>query len=563
MRRLLLLASLGVLALFPSINTASRESDTARITTYAAQFDLAADGDLASTETIDVEMPTGKRGIFKIFDTADPRRNVDHPVSGIAVQRDVTDEPFTVVDSAKGAKSIRIGDAGVYLDPGNHRYVISSSTVDVLERGSGELDGQTVWWWDVVGAGWQMPMGAVEVQATLPAEPTSAECVMADTTPCTVKVEGATLRVNTESLDPFTPVTVRVAFDPADVPLPPADHSGLITLILSIVAALLGIGLGFLARRAVHEDPPGFPVLFEPPFMVPPALGVRVLDERDSPNALQATLFDLAERGTLRLQGDDSSWTIELIEDPSATALHPIESVLLTSLRLYSPGDVFVVEKSIDSGERLSTATSAIGTATTGTAREYLANSGVGSLARVMAALATVLVVAAAAMKVFWALQVPWPIVALAAGYALVTAGAVSGAGASTRRTPEGRDLWSRTGGFARFLATDSSEARFDAAAHLDWYPRYLAWAVALGVADKWAERYEAQGVSIPEVPWLLWAGTGRFSANSMSSMTSSFDSMISNASSAYAASQASSSSGGGGGFSGGSGGGGGGGGSW
>jgi uncharacterized membrane protein len=131
-------------------------------------------------------------------------------------------------------------------------------------------------------------------------------------------------------------------------------------------------------------------------------------------------------------------------------------------------------------------------------------------------------------------------------------------------RTPEGRDLWSRTGGFARFLTTDSSESRFDAAAHLDWYPRYLAWAVALGSADEWARRYEAQGVEVPDVPWVVWTGTGtRFHAGAMNR---SFDGAIASATSAYAAAEAaraSASGGGGGGFSGGSGGGGGGGGSW
>jgi uncharacterized membrane protein len=96
----------------------------------------------------------------------------------------------------------------------------------------------------------------------------------------------------------------------------------------------------------------------------------------------------------------------------------------------------------------------------------------------------------------------------------------------------------------------------------MDWYPRYLAWAVALGSADEWAGRYEAQGVTVPDVPWIVWTGSGtRFSAGSMSR---SFDGAIASASAAYAASQAAqASSSGGGGFSGGSGGGGGGGGSW
>jgi uncharacterized membrane protein len=143
--------------------------------------------------------------------------------------------------------------------------------------------------------------------------------------------------------------------------------------------------------------------------------------------------------------------------------------------------------------------------------------------------------------------------------FALIALGLMFDPGVLTKRTEAGREVWSRTGGFARFITTDSSESRFEAAKHLDWYPKYLPWAVALGSAEAWAQRYEAQGLALPAVPWILWAGTGR--NYSMNDMNASFNSAIVGASAAYAASQAS--SGGGGGFSGGSGGGGGGGGSW
>ena len=157
---------------------------------------------------------------------------------------------------------------------------------------------------------------------------------------------------------------------------------------------------------------------------------------------------------------------------------------------------------------------------------------------------------------------VRWPLLVGAATFTVAIAGTMFGSGVATVRTVEGRDLWSRTGGFARFLTTDSSEERFDAVAHMDWYPRYLAWAVALGVGDEWARRYEAQGVEVPDVPWIIWTGTG--TCFSVGSMSRSFDGAISSATAAYAAAQAAkSSSSGGGGFSGGSGGGGGGGGSW
>ena len=74
--------------------------------------------------------------------------------------------------------------------------------------------------------------------------------------------------------------------------------------------------------------------------------------------------------------------------------------------------------------------------------------------------------------------------------------------GATTRRTPAGRELWSRAAGFRRLLATPSSEDRFDYAARQDLYIAYIPYAVAFGVADKWAAKYRAATNTEPPVPW-------------------------------------------------------------
>ena len=56
-------------------------------------------------------MPGGKHGIFRIFDTADPRRdNVSHPVTVASVERDSRPEPYTHSDATVGTDTIRIGD---------------------------------------------------------------------------------------------------------------------------------------------------------------------------------------------------------------------------------------------------------------------------------------------------------------------------------------------------------------------------------------------------------------------------------------------------------------------
>ena len=142
------------------------------------------------------------------------------------------------------------------------------------------------------------------------------------------------------------------------------------------------------------------------------------------------------------------------------------------------------------------------------------------------------------------------------------------GAGAATRRTSKGRELWSRVGGFYRLLSTTSAQERFDFAGRNDLYTAYLPWAVAFGCADTWAEKFRTETGTEPPVPeYFFGAGGASLSGSSIDSLVDSFDSSVSSAISSYEATQVSSSSGSsgfsGGGFSGGGGGGGGGGGSW
>jgi uncharacterized membrane protein len=288
-----------------------------------------------------------------------------------------------------------------------------------------------------------------------------------------------------------------------------------------------------------------------------------VLDERESSSDLQATLFDLAERGVLRLEGHDTRWTVHTLVDTSAVELHPAERAVLDAFDLRVAGSSFTVSRSTGAGEKIAAARRALRMQVNASARNHLHTSAAGVVAMVLGWAALASVIAMAGIYFFgetaW---VSWPLLVGAAVFAFIAMGMMFDVGVVTKRTAQGRDLWSRTGGFARFLTTESSESRFDAAAHRDWYPRYLAWAVALGAADAWAQRYEAQGVEIPEVPWMAWTGGGQTQHFSVPRMNSAFNSAIAGASAAYAASQ-SSSGGSGGGFSGGSGGGGGGGGSW
>lgn len=559
---LLALAAAAVgLFVDPITGSGDRSMDVASIESYTVDMTLERDGRLHATETIVVEYPVSRRGIFRIFDTADPRRDVSHPVEGLTVTRDGVAENWEWTDSATGTETARIGRADVYLTPGTYTYVLDWATRDVLEPSviSGVEDPDTtLWWWDVIGSGWQMPIGSVDATVHLPAEPTSVKCVMAQSTRCEPTTDGSVVRLTTGPLNPFEPVTMRVGFPSAEVP--PNEVPGENPILVAL-AGMIGAALALAGLRWTRERPPGFPVLFEPPAGVRPAVAVRVLDEKASDDELQATLFDLGDRGLLRISPSDRDWRVEVVADPDALRLEPWEVSLLNHLGLFAEGNVFVVSKSVDAGKRIHSAKEALGSGAKEAARPYLNPSVLGTLMRVLAWLALAGTVAMAGASLFGGADLPPALIVGVAAFAVCGSLSATDVGASSKRTDAGRDVWSRTGGFARFLATDSSESRFDAAAHLDWFPHYLPWAVALGVSREWAKRYEAQGVAPPEVGYLYGWGAGYGYGHSFNQFNSSFNSAISSASAAYAASQ--SSSGGGGGFSGGSGGGGGGGGSW
>jgi hypothetical protein len=555
--RAAIIAVVAAIAVLPPLSALTKTTDSAQISKFRVAMDLAADGTLVSRETIDVDMPYGKHGIFRIFDLKDPRRRgIDHPVSAVAVTRDGQPEPWVWEKESSRSRTAKIGSASVTLDAGMHRYVIDSRTETALEPGD---NGEAVWWWDVIGDGWQMTMDAATVTAKLPATPKSVQCVKGDSDPCTATVRNDVLRVDVGGLRTHTPVTLKVTFPVGALPTPPAGDSWLKAWWAAIFAGLLAAFAGGYLYSATRERPPGFPVLFEPPPGVSPALGAKLLYEDDSKNDLQATLYSLAERGVLRLEGDDKKWRIHVVSDPATGGLSAGDQAVLNKLGLDAVGDEFLISKTESAGQKITEAKSALQGAVSVEANPYLQSTGAGLASKVLGSLALAGVVGAAAAYFFGDVYLPWWLIIFTAVFAFITVGLLLDPAAGGKHTAEGIDLWSRTGGFARFLTTESSESRFDAAEHRDWYQRYLPWAVAFGAADAWAKRYESQGISTPEVPWILWTGSYGGS-RSFESMGSALTTSISSAVSTYEASQSSSS---GGGFSGGSGGGGGGGGSW
>ena len=545
------------------------------IRSYDADFTIDDNGDLHAVETLAVDFPGyGKHGIFRFFDEADPSaphaRRVPHDIS---VTRDGSPEPFEILSEKRGRfTNVKIGSADVLIDAGVHTYVIDYTIDGVLEPGTTGL--RTQLYWNLIPGGWLQSIDKAHLTVHLPVAASGVQCArgVGQSSGCTAQGDGTKqLTVDVESLAANTPVTVKVGLDMAtpdpgiSVPWsarfdPILGRSVVGVLVVLVLAVLAGL-FGAAQARRVKEKTPPYPLMYAPPDGIGPAQGAYILTERTDNRQYVASIMQAAEHGSIRLdRPDDKEWTVTDTQGPNGWA--GLDPVTQRVARLTGgPGLSFTASsKSVSAGEKLKAELSGFEAATRSWAKEagFMQSSGLGCLGGLMVIGGGLLALAIAGGNLF-----NMGIVALIPAALAGTAAPVLAAGASTKRTATGRDLWSRVGGFYRVLSTPSSQNRFDFSGRRELYTQYIPWAVAFDCAEDWAKKYRVETGEEPPVPAYFPGYGGAHGGNYTDQMVNSFSSTVDGAISAYNATQTSSSSGGGGGFSGGGGGGGGGGGSW
>jgi uncharacterized membrane protein YgcG len=556
-----------------SFSSSDTSGETSRIEDYAADFTVTTNGELDVVETLTVDFPISRHGIFRFFDTRDNPNGSHSRVipEHIHVSRDGESEDYSRESKSRGRYVVlKIGNAGTLLS-GSHVYRIEYTIPGALSKGT---DGaRTQFYWDLIPAGWQMPINQSHLTVHLPATAQDFRCAVGVGAAggCTADGEGTdTLTVLTGGLSPNTPVTVKVGLDiatpeantlPWSSRLDPILGRHPVALGIVLLIALLGALAGFVMSRSTHEKTPPFPLMYAPPDGIGPAQAAYILTEKVPDEAFVATMMYAAEKGAVQLSQDDKSWTIT--GTGAANAWGTVDGVTQLagqSLGVLDSGESFTAgPKSVAAGEKLKRVLSEFKANTKGWARTsgLMETSGLGGFGCFV-------------LLALWALTI-WlgafnplhmSVVALIPGAFAVFGLGIGTTGAGTRRTAAGRDLWSRVGGFRRILSTPSAVERFDFSGRKELYTAYLPWAVALDCADEWAKKYQVETGEEPPVPTYFAGYTGAHTSNYVNQMVNSFDSAVSSAISSYEATQTSSSSGGGG-FSGGGGGGGGGGGSW
>jgi len=545
-----------------------------KVNAFHSHIQIAADGWLTVTETIDVNVEGNqiKRGILRDFPT-DYRdrlgRSVTVPFQVVEVTRNTAAEPWSTARQANGV-SVRIGNANVMLPAGRHIYRIVYRTRFQV----GFFEAHDELYWNVNGNGWTFAMDAIGAEVALPtAVPAGLLKAEAYTGPFGARGRDYTAETRhggagfatTRRLGPGEGLTIVFMF-PKGVVTPPSFQQKFDRWLNDNVGEAVGaagllVFLAFLYWRwaAVGRDPregPPFP-RYEPPEGLGPA-GVRYLDRMDCDDRCFASaLLGLGQRGYLRIWKAGSAYRIERTGPKPAKWL---------------PGEQAVARLAPEKGVQEIGATY---DPEVQQARGLLYESlkqhwGDRLFSRNTASLVGGGAIGAAAILAMFLFNAVVPVI-IAAGIVVAVA-LWYAAKLLPAYTVEGRRLQDEVEGLRQYLSVaekDELAMQKRPPRTKEEFAKFLPYAVALGVEKTWADAFAkvlgAAGLAAATTAYYS-SGSGS-SPSSVGSFTDSIRDMgqtISSASTPPASSSGSSSSGGGssgggGGSSGGGGGGGGG----
>lgn len=139
------------------------------IHSFHAGISIAGDGELTVTESISVraEGREIRRGIYRDFplivEDADGRRH-EVGFDVLEVKRDGRPEKYRI-EKGSGIARVYIGDADVFLSPGDYDYQLTYRT----DRQIRYFDEYDELFWNVTGNAWIFPIGSASAEITLPA----------------------------------------------------------------------------------------------------------------------------------------------------------------------------------------------------------------------------------------------------------------------------------------------------------------------------------------------------------------------------------------------------------
>jgi hypothetical protein len=612
-----MLALLAWLAM-PSAAQAREE-----ILSFDSNIDVARDGTLEVREVIRVraEGENIRRGIYRDFPTvyqAHDGRTVVVGFAFVGATRDGNDEPWRIEPHDNGQR-IYLGSKSVELEHGEHTYELVYRT----DRQMGYLADHDEIYWNVTGNGWGFEIEHASATVHLPDDiPRDQVKLEAYTGPSGAKGkryvavlrDGAPHYETTHALDDHEGLTIVASWPKGFImpgvehpaPMNGPTHSAGYELARDAGQAPSHLGwspleamlehrlphdsrafwytlLGFLALICyyyfiwdrVGRDPPGRVIIpeYQPPADQSPASMRYVMQMSYDDECFGAAVLSLAVKGYLRIQQDSGilgfSKKFTLIKQADAAGRPPLtadEHVLLRGL--FSEGDTLVLENEnhrVVGGARTVHYACLKNLYSSGFFR---INGGwhlLGIVISIVVLVVAIILPGAGDDWPWWHLTTPlgWATAVMALG-GIVSNGVFGWL--LKAPTPKGQAAMDHIRGFKMYLeVAEGEELKRVNAPPPPMTPQlfesYLPAALALGVEQKWAERFAgALDVQAPNYQPAWYSGPG-FDARHLGAFSSQLGSSLNGAITASSTPPGSSAGSSGGGSSGGGGGGGGGGG--
>ena len=432
-------------------------------------------------------------------------------------------------------------------------------------------------YWNVTGNSWTMPIDSVHARVVLPDGVTPTRTAVYTGARGSIATDAKIERNSNEvdftllrGLYPYEGMTIGVGWPTGHISSRPSEGSERFAQVLQwfpLLIPLIVFVLAFKAWEKRGRDPEegSYVVRYEPVEGTSPAELGTLIDNCADMDDITATLVDLAVRGFIRIEevteshlfglSKSTDYIIRILRDGTQwTGLKPHEMRYLeklTELAQIGESEVKVSELRNKFYAALPKIRDAIYDSLV-SAGFYLERPDKVKAKWIGLAVLTAVVLIGITAVVVKTMFVMFSPIALVVAAVLSTLIMFVFAQIMPARTIAGARAREATLGFKEFLGRVDEERMKKMITSPAMFERFLPYAMAFGVADKWAKAFEDMYREPPQ--WYV-GGTGQFSASSFSH---SISDMSSAAASSMSSSPSSSGSGGGGSSGGGSGGGGG-----
>jgi uncharacterized membrane protein YgcG len=550
------------------------------IRSFRTAIEVRADASLRIAETIEAEFVRPRHGIFRDI----PFRYTDElgkrtltPIRVVAVTDGSGNARKYRTERTGGFVRVRIGDPDRFVG-GRQVYVVTYN----VENGVLFFPDHDELYWNATGNDWPVPIDAAQAAVTVPA----GERALSLRTGCFTGVRGSresacraseahngATFVSTRPFGAGEGLTVVLGWDKGVVRAPKVWQTALykVDLPRNWVFILPLLTLGYMAAlwyRKGKDPVTGDPlvVAYTPPEedgrpLLPAEIGA-LIDEKLDPRDVTASVVDLAVRKYLTIEETKApgllfhktDYVLHRLKEPDAD-LPPFERLLLERIFSGHDRDVGISDLKLSFYKNLPELESAAFAALK--AMKFFTAAPSAVKARYVRA-GVLILVAAAGVGAIGAKLLPDPVPMAPAAVVLSGAVVLLFAFVMPVKTLKGVKALERVKGFEEFLMRAEKD-RLERMADSNLLERYLPYAIALDVSDRWAKAFE--GIYQEPPGWYVsGGGSGTFRP---SSFHHSLDSALSSMSGAMYSSPRSGGSGFSGGGSSGGGGGGGGGGSW